>query len=312
VAREKGMRILVVEDDDGDAAIFLRYMEKMRKPVSATRAATMGEAKSLLSSKEFDLVFLDLMLPEGNGLDLLAHLSENGSDVPVVIVTGSGDETKAVEAMKAGAYDYLVKENLSTAVLEQTIRYARRRHNLEQDRQRMVEKLARLSVTDELTGVANRRAFMEKLQEELQRSERTKQPFAVLMVDMDRFKEVNDRYGHQAGDEALKRCAAALRRNVRRTDFVARYGGEEFCIILPETETVGARRVAANLRESVKQLPPPMPTVSVGVASWEPDITLDELMHRADEAMYGAKRAGRDCVAVYGSPVAGEGAPADN
>lgn len=296
------LRVLLVEDDDEDVGIFRRYIAQLRDhQVSVVRVASEEEARSRLASEHFDMVFLDLNLTSGgSGIDLLRQLQNEGADMPVVVVTGSGDELMAVEAMKAGAYDYLVKDGLDPDLLERTIRNARQRHFLEQERARMIRKLRELSVTDELTGLANRRRLTQLLDEEVRRSARTGHMFAVLMIDLDHFKLVNDRFGHQTGDRVLKQCATALRQSVRTTDLVGRYGGEEFCVVLPETSAAGAHRVAEKLREAVGVLPDPVPTISVGLALWEPRSSVDDLLRRADQALYKAKEAGRNRTVVYG------------
>ena len=296
------IRVLLVEDDDEDAAIFRRHVDRITDyAVTLVRAADEEEAKSYLAEERPDLIFLDLNLGRGRrGLDLLDHLRQERLGVPVIVVTGTGDELKAVEVMKSGAHDYLVKEVLTADLLELAIRNAQKRQRLEEQQARLVERLEELSVTDELTSLANRRYLMQKLEEEVRRSARTGHLFSLLMIDLDHFKEVNDRYGHQTGDEVLKRCAAILREGVRGIDFVARYGGEEFCALLLETSPTGARRAAERLRRAVKALPDPVPTISIGVAFWEPSGSADDLLRRADEALYKAKEAGRDRVIVSG------------
>ena len=300
--RNETIRALLVEDDDEDAAIFCRYAGRLvSHSVNVVWAATAEQARKMLATGRFDLIFLDLNLGGGlGGMDLLAGIRAGGIDVPVIVVTGSGDEMKAVQAMKAGAYDYLVKDNLTADLLERAIRYARARCFLEEQRARMVEELAELSVTDELTTLANRRRLAQKLHEEVIRSARTGHPFALLMIDLDHFKDVNDRLGHQVGDSVLRQCAVTLKKNLRGTDFLARYGGEEFCVVLPETSVQGGRHVAEKLRQAVADLSEPVPTISVGVAFWERHVSVEELVRRADEALYRAKEAGRNRVVLHG------------
>jgi diguanylate cyclase (GGDEF)-like protein len=300
MSKAEMIRALLVEDDDEDADILRRYMSRLADySVTVTHVHSAEEALAAISGDGFDLVFLDMHLGGADGMGLLDRL-KGFCDTPVIVVTGTGDEARAVEAMKAGAYDYLGKDTLTVDLLERAVRYACRRHLLEQERARMVEKLAELSVTDELTSLANRRSLSQRLEEEAKRSARTGRAFAVLMIDLDHFKEVNDRHGHQVGDSVLQQCARMLKENIRGTDFVARYGGEEFCVVLPETSLQGAQHVAEKLREAVANLPHPVPTISVGVAVWQPQVSADELLGQADEALYHAKQRGRDRVAVHG------------
>lgn len=299
---EEALRALVVEDDPDDVAIFRRYAEQLREyRLNLIHAATGEEVAKRFAPTAFDIVFIDLQLGGATGgIDLIEHLARQGWEVPAVVVTGTGDENKAVEAMKAGAYDYLVKDSLNRDLLERTVRNVRRRHLLEQEREEMMCRLEELSVTDELTSLANRRRFDERLQEEVERCARTGSVFALLMMDLDHFKQVNDQHGHQTGDEVLQKCARALEEHIRRTDFPARYGGEEFCVILPETSLQGALVAAEKLRKAVEDLRSPVPTVSIGVGCWEPDLSADELLHCADEALYAAKDSGRNAVVVLG------------
>ena len=295
------VRVLLVEDDEGDAAIFCRHISRLiHQSVSVECVAGEQKAFSRLAEERFDLIFIDLNLGgSGSGIDLLTRLQRERLDVPAIVVTGSGDETKAVAAMKSGAYDYILKDNLSADLLERTIRNALERRALEKERERMIQKLRELTVTDELTGLGNRRHLTLKLEDEIRRSKRTGHLFAVLMLDIDHFKRVNDSCGHQKGDEVLKQCADALRRSVRGTDFVARYGGEEFCVLLLETSHRGALAAAERLRGAVAALPDPVPTVSVGAAFWRPDTSGEEILSGADRALYEAKETGRNRVVLW-------------
>ncbi len=176
-------------------------------------------------------------------------------------------------------------------------RELRRRHCAEQD-------LAELAATDSLTGLANRRQLDQVLRREWSRAQRNHRPLAVLMVDVDHFKAFNERHGHQGGDDALRKVAAAIARSIRRpADLAARYGGEEFLVVLPETERQGAQILAERIRRSVEALPPfgedtqPV-TVSIGIGCYTPDAQHDlaTLLGNADEALYSAKRNGRNRV----------------
>ena len=296
------IRVLLVEDDDEDTLVFSRFIRKLAGySVSLERVSVPDRAEFALTTGHYDIVFLDLNLGAAlTGMEFLKRMRNIGMKTPFIIVTGSGDRVQAVEAMKNGAYDYLVKDSLSPDLIERTIRSARKRFALEQERDLMTAKLNEMIATDELTAVANRRRLMEKLNEEGQRSGRTGRPFALLMIDLDRFKTVNDRYGHQTGDLVLRECAATLQSHVRATDLVARYGGEEFCIVMPEAELEGAAILAERLRAAIMRLPDPVPTVSIGVAVWQDGFNIDRVLSDADKALYRAKESGRNCVAAAG------------
>jgi diguanylate cyclase (GGDEF)-like protein len=167
--------------------------------------------------------------------------------------------------------------------------------------------LKKYSMEDGLTGLANRRRFDEALENEWQRALREQQPLSLIMLDIDYFKEFNDIYGHQAGDDCLKKVAACLRKNVRRAgDLVARYGGEEFVVVLPNTDLEGAREVADAMNRTVRGMNLRHKgshgrdhlTISAGVACGIPSRGHDpvKVLEKADRALYRAKRAGRDCV----------------
>jgi diguanylate cyclase (GGDEF)-like protein len=169
---------------------------------------------------------------------------------------------------------------------------------------RLFAKVHELSVTDPLTGVSNRRSFMDLLKKEIERSLRNKQPFAVILLDIDHFKIYNDTFGHPAGDEALRKVTECMLQGARRTtDIVARYGGEEFSIILPETNLPGAWTVAETIRSLVaeRQDLRDRITISLGISMFQGDeITVNEFIEQADQALYLAKNNGRNCTRIFG------------
>lgn len=166
---------------------------------------------------------------------------------------------------------------------------------------RMEDELYRLSITDPLTGVYNRRYFLQTLEQEIERTRRSGQPLSIIMADVDHFKGINDLYGHSVGDEVLKTIAALFKKRLRKTDCLARWGGEEFVILLPDTTTKGAAILAEDLRMKLSQTAIPgvkQVTASFGVTGYLKGDTVDTLIQRVDDMMYEAKKKGRNCVCV--------------
>jgi diguanylate cyclase (GGDEF)-like protein len=164
---------------------------------------------------------------------------------------------------------------------------------------RMEKELRRLSVTDYLTNCYNRRFFMQKLEEEIERAKRNGNKFSLIMLDIDRFKSINDRFGHNAGDLVLKSMAEMIKNRIRKIDTLARWGGEEFVLLLPDTPVENAARLAEELRESLSRMDIQgvgRVTASFGVAGYCPGDSVDSLVNKADNMMYEAKAAGRNCV----------------
>ena len=288
---------ILIADDDRISRLMLE--NALRKwDYNVTSAEDGAEAWDKLRQPDAPkLVILDWMMPGMSGPEVCQKVRQlKGEAYVYIILLSAKDQTRdMVEGLDAGADDYLSKP-FDKQELEARLRAARRVLSAE-------EALQRMSATDELTGLLNRRALTQKLNEEVERSARTGHMFALLMIDLDHFKKVNDEYGHQKGDEVLKGCADTLSRTVRRTDLAARYGGEEFCIVLPETSPDGARRVAEQLTDAVRALPDPYPTISVGVAYWRAHSSVDDIIRAADEALYEAKEAGRDRVAFSEEPL---------
>ncbi|MDM7461620.1 MAG: GGDEF domain-containing protein [bacterium] len=164
------------------------------------------------------------------------------------------------------------------------------------------QQLQNLAITDGLTGLHNHRAFQDYLEEQFQTAMHKKQPLSLILMDVDHFKQYNDTYGHQAGDEVLRRVAQILKQSVRDGDFVARYGGEEFAVVLPRTDAENAVQVAERLREAIASAEWTLRPItgSFGVASIRPDMeTRREIIESADQALYEAKRGGRNRVVAW-------------
>ncbi|WP_298231844.1 diguanylate cyclase [uncultured Azohydromonas sp.] len=260
--------------------------------------ATQGEqALVLCRERQPDLVLLDMCMPGLGGIEVCARLKAEPAtrDIPVIFITALQDEANETRALDAGAVDFIVKPFNPRVVR------ARVRTHLTLKAQ--ADQLRRLALVDGLTGVYNRRHFDEQLVLEWRRAQREGSTLSLLIADIDHFKAFNDRFGHQAGDDCLRRVAQQLQAGLRRPgDLVARWGGEEFACILPRTEAAGARHLAHQLGAGVRALalahpdsPPGVVTLSLGVATARPQLMDDAaaLFARADAQLYRAKSEGR-------------------
>ena len=265
--------------------------------------ATRGEkALELARDSLPDLILLDVMMPEMDGHEVCRRLKSDPrtQGIPVIFVTAMGEEADETLGFELGAVDYITKP-LSAPIVRM-----RARNHLELKRQR--DLLLKLSLNDPLTGIANRRRFDEALTAEWSRCQRNGAPLTLIMIDVDRFKAYNDRYGHVAGDDCLRRVACALGQLTGRpADLVARYGGEEFAVLLPEIDRDHALEMAERMRRAVHEAELPHEgsehgriTISLGVAAPHPsrDQTPEQLVERADRALYRAKESGRNRVQV--------------
>jgi diguanylate cyclase (GGDEF)-like protein len=303
--------LLVVDDDEMTRDVLTRRLQRIGHAVVAARDGV--QALELIGQQPFDAVLLDIKMPGLTGFDVLKKIRQSKSvtDLPVLMVTSSDDSDSVVEALELGANDYITKP------LDFPVALARIRTQLLLRRvvvalEEANRKLERLSFLDGLTNIANRRRFDEYLAVEWRRAQREQAPVSLILADVDFFKGYNDHYGHEAGDEVLKRVAAALDATVGRpADLVARYGGEEFVVVLPGTDTPGAALLAERLRAGVAALEIPHAhsraaghvTISLGVATLVParEGAPEGLLTAADQALYEAKREGRNRVAVAGS-----------
>jgi two-component system, cell cycle response regulator len=303
----KRHRVLMVEDSRAALDLYCARLERRGYVVSG--ASSAEQAREVLATTPPDIVLLDIFMPKVSGFDLLREMRSTPctATVPVILTSALSDTKHIVEGLALGANDYVTKPivmPILTARMEGLLRSAELVRRLEVQ----TELLSKLAAFDELTGVYNRRSLFHHLEAELSRCERYGRSLSLLMLDVDHFKRVNDEYGHLAGDAALRSIATTLQSVLRVMDLVCRYGGEEFCVILPETNEVGACRAAERLRTGVERSvfthashPVPL-TVSIGVASWTDTRTsgIPDLLARADEALLEAKQRGRNQVRLAG------------
>jgi diguanylate cyclase (GGDEF)-like protein len=299
VSQRDHSEVLLVEDSDGDALLFEEYLAEVCGAL-VTRASRVDAAAQLLRDRSFDFVISDLALPDARGLDAVRQLQPLAPTTPLIVITGLDDEELAIQAMQHGAQDYLVKGQLDASILRRTLRHAT-------ERKRICNRLVHLSRHDPLTGVGNRAALRDRIETALARGRRHAVAFAVLFIDLDRFKAINDTLGHDAGDLVLIEIAARIGQCVRATDLVARLGGDEFAVLLDDLEPgdqpldVG-RRILCGIERPIA-LPGGeiVVTGSIGMACY-PEVsgTADDLLKAADSAMYLAKRRGRNNIQVVG------------
>jgi|GEM_PF-939716 two-component system, cell cycle response regulator len=307
---DQTIKIMSVDSSDKDYREIERMLKNQTQLV-LTRSRDMDEALDILQDKPVDLIFLDYVLPSGNGLDFLRKVQEKEIDTPVIFITAKGDEMVASQAINCGAYDYLPKANLSEQALQRVINNALEKHRLKKELKTTMEKMAEMSTRDELTGLYNRRYFMEAFDRETAGAQRYDTELVLCMVDLDHFKRINDTHGHPAGDEVLKEIAYLLRKTVRKSDVACRYGGEEFAVILPNTDIEHAIAFCERFRKAVEEHAVQINgsdvkiTISTGVAQFSHCIRgsekpFDALIKKADHALYLAKNRGRNRVVCEG------------
>jgi diguanylate cyclase (GGDEF)-like protein len=302
-----GQRILIVDDKPDIRDSICEYMR-----LAGFRAETADNATSALDrirQAPFDLMIADIEMPGLGGLDL-TRLVKKDTSTDVIVMTGYSQNYSYEDAINIGASDFVIKPVRCEELLLRVRRVIRERE-LTEERNRMLEKLQVLAITDGLTALFNSRHFHSQLELEADRSSRYKHPLSLLLIDIDRFKDFNDAFGHLEGDKVLVRFSQILKSCLRANDSAYRYGGEEFTVILPETSAEEARTVAQRIRlalEAERFTPVPgrrvTNTISIGVTEYCPIEDMTTFIRRADEAMYVSKQNGRNRVSVVLPPAA--------
>ena len=298
------LRVLVVEDSEDDALLLVRELRRAGYAPRSLRVQTAEELQAALREHTWDVVVTDHNLPGFSSEAALTIVNDSGLDLPVIIVSGSIGEDIAVAAMKMGAHDYIMKDNLTRLVpaIERELREAelRRSHRLAE------ATIHHLAFHDHLTGLVNRHEFDRRLKEALRHAKEGEHAHVLLYLDLDQFKVINDTCGHQAGDQLLRQLAVVLREKVRSNDTLARLGGDEFGLLLESCPLEQAHQIAEGIREAVANFRFVWQdkTFSVGVSIGMTPITsdarsVDEILSAADVACYTAKDMGRNRVHVY-------------
>lgn len=296
---------VLVADDSATVRVLVR-MELEAAGYEVVEAEDGQQALDAARSGQIDAVLLDVEMPVMDGFQTIGALKADPltADLPVVFLTSRSASEDIVGALRAGAHDYLRKPP-DPAELLARVAAAVEVTALRGELRRRTEELDRMSRTDHLTDLFNRRHLDESLQAMVASSRRHQFPVTVLLVDVDHFKQVNDRYGHEAGDVVLQAVARALAGALRIEDLVGRWGGEEFLVLAPHTDVDGALVLGERLRAQVAAAPVPTTageiavTISIGGATaTAPGTGADVVLRAADEQLYAAKEAGRDRVGV--------------
>lgn len=296
-------RILIVEDRATSAQ---RIAETLERDNDVTTVAETTEAVVQAKGGDFDLIICSLSLDRQDGLRLCATLRslETTRQTPILAMVEEGDMKRLVRALDIGVNDYLMRP-IESSELTARVRTQLRRKRYADRLRHSLQLSLEMAITDQLTGLFNRRYMSRHLGTLISSAQTTGKPVSFLILDIDYFKHINDTYGHDVGDEVLREFSGRISANVRGIDLACRYGGEEFVVVMPDTDLTFAYMVAERLRQAVADIPFTIGvspgqlsvTISVGVTSTEgAGDTAEALLRRADQALYRAKRDGRNRV----------------
>ena len=282
-------KILIIDDNNDNLKVAAQILKNKDLQIVVSNKAE----KSIEIAKQVkpDLILLDIHMPEMNGYELCQRLKDDETlmDIPVIFMTARTDEKSLKDAYMAGGVDYIVKPVRKFELLA--------RVNTHLKLARAIKELARAALTDGLTGLFNHKRIFEILDHQVKRSLRYKEPFSIILADIDKFKSVNDTYGHHFGDDVLVSVSKCLQETLRETDFVGRYGGEEFLVIMLNTKLEGAKEVAERIRLNIMALDFDHDfklTISGGVVEYNENLSSLEMVDKADALLYQAKENGRN------------------
>jgi two-component system, cell cycle response regulator len=284
------IKILAIEDDLEYASLLhVVICEVNPNLFELTHVDNLSEALSLLTQHNFDLVLLDLFLPDSLGLDTFFKIHSNLQDTPLVIITGLNDKSVAVRAIREGAQDYLIKDELNVNLLVRILLYAVERH-------RTLNSLKKQTLVDDLTGLLNRRGFQSLAEQQVRIAKRANWESILLFADLDNLKIINDRFGHAEGDRAIKAIASILKETFRTSDIISRIGGDEFIVLAIKTsdDNVSSitNRLVRNIKNYNQEINKFKLSLSFGVVYLDPkdDISLEQAIVEADKNLYIQKQ----------------------
>ena len=312
----KFIKILLIEDnpdtklllqdellsDNGNIEYSLQCVERL----------SMG-IEYINNNEGLDVILLDLLLPDSQGMDTLSRIQSVTQDIPVIVLSNHDDESFAVKTVQMGAQDYLVKERVDRNVLARAIRYAIERHQMIKKLEQAQGELQKIARYDSLTGLSNRNFFYEQLDNLIERVRRENKLMAVMFLDLDNFKPVNDEHGHSVGDLLLQSVAKRITSCLRKNDIAARLGGDEFIIAYDtsgneESLAIAAQRIIEVISDvyilSGQEL---KISASIGVSVYPKDgVDMDVLIKNADTAMYSTKEDGGNNYNLFISEMRGK------
>lgn len=305
------LSLLLIDDDELDRQSIVRALKGASADFDISQSATAADGLALAAEKQFDAILLDYRLPDMDGIEVLRQLrSGKVEGMAVIMLSRHEDEAIAELCMEAGAQDFLLKDEVNGRRLTRAVRQAKQRYIMEQDLKRSHEQLRVMAGSDPLTGLANRRGFEMTLYTAIARAQRSEARLAVLLIDLDNFKSINDTLGHDVGDKVLVEVSRRLRIEVRNSDCLCRLGGDEFIVLAvdmgqdAQAAILAGRLISAIQKPILINASEHIVTASIGIAILDrnsDDATLDsgadiatDLLKHADLAMYRAKRDGRN------------------
>ena len=288
----QNIKILLIEDCHADCCLMegmLKDSEAVRFELETVSRLSTGLERS--AGRKFDVLLLDLGLQESSGMDTLKIILEHNVEVPIIVLTGQDNDHLGLEAIKEGAQDYLSKGQLDKNVLTRSIRYAIERHHL-------LSELHNQSLKDYLTGLNNRRGFFILAQQQVKLAKRMRRPVLFVVADLDGMKQINDTFGHEAGDQALIETAGILKKTFRDADIIGRIGGDEFAVCIMEDDTSTAEAITTRLEENIRianntTTSPYKLSISEGIARFDfaSETSFEQMLAQADGLMYEKKRS---------------------
>lgn len=293
------LKLLLVEDNPDDLLLFRETVDEINHDpaheylIEITHASRLADARAALEHGAPDAALLDLTLPDATGLDTVKGIEPYLLETPVIVLTGTDDHRLALDAIRMGVQDFLVKGRITPDIVVRSIRYAIERHH-------MTVMLRSAAFVDDLTGLYNRRGFLRLAEHQIKLSHRKGRGYSLTFVDIDGMKLINDQHGHQEGDEALRQAANTLRTSFRESDVIGRIGGDEFVALAIETDAEDEVPIRDRLRRGLhahneRASKPYALSMSIGVLYHEHagEASLQDLLTRADMLMYEQKRAQR-------------------